>query len=439
MCNQRCLHRMPSYCPQVNCVSNAKSRSKSSDDVRRTVATGTDDLQLDADTLKKMLHPISSTKDADYDRHRHTSTTGVNTLITSTSSIPSVSSSIRREMLRNLHRPTWNYSEESRHSEPVMDRSKVSSYRSEVSRRRSLERTQCVDYTDQSPPPDHYFSDSAANVRRNATPTPSSSGDEGMAGNRCVSFSGGEARLKADNMTGSTGMSGLGSYQGSEQSVRKLLAKVDAVQKGDIRPSSPTIKLLQEYEQHLRNALAKGCDADSYSLNTFETILSQSIENVVSLMREVQSELDAIRREEQQYRSNEDNILSHPMRYHSHHHLGHHNRQHSSAHHPHHHSTTSINFPASFLSNTGSSGHSGRPYWSRSYTLPSRGLSCPPPCTMQGSSSSNLCSSLRKSSAPILDTLSIDSGLFSGLHPQASFESTDSRAYLTSSDVSRLI
>lgn len=475
MYNQRYLQGItPSH---VKSVSDAKSRSKSSDDVRRTVATGTDDLQLDADTLKKMLHPINSSstsiqKDYNYDRHRHTSTTGVNTMITSASSIPSMSSSMRREMLRNLHGSSgWNYSQESRHSEPAMDRSKVS-YRSEVSRRRSLERTQCVDYTDQSPPPDHYFSDSAANVRRLITPTPSSSGDEGLAGGRCVSFSAttGEGRLKGEDVTGTGNMGNnyrVGSgVSSSEQSVRKLLAKVDAVQKGDKRPPSPTIKLLQEYEQHLRNALAKGCEADSYSLNTFETILSQSMENVVSLMREVQNELDAIRREEQQYRGTDENVHSHlqhhhhhhyPTRYHSQHHLAypssassssHRHPLHASLHHPHHHSTTSINFPTSYLSTTGNGmatssatsgnvGRSGRPFWNRSYTLPTRGISCPPSCTLGGSSTSDLCSSLRKASAPIIDTLSIDSGLFSGLHPQASFESTDSRAYLTSSDVSR--
>ncbi|XP_074593013.1 guanine nucleotide exchange factor still life [Brevipalpus obovatus] len=444
------LHRQR-YGPAIGAstVSDAKSRSKSSDDVRRTVATGTDDLQLDSNTLKKMLHPLAgSTKDTTDTGNRHTSTTGVNTLITSTSSIPSISSSARREMLRNLHRSTWSYSQDSRHSEPAMDRSMVSSYRSEVSRRRSLERTQCVDYTDQSPPPDHYFSDSAAMAaggRRATTPTPSSSGDEGLAG---------RARSEGEmGLSGLSGLGGMGGMRGSEQSVRRLLAKVDAVQRGDKRPSSPTIKLLQEYEQHLRNALAKGADADTYSLNTFETILSQSMENVVSLMREVQSELDAIRREEQQYRGNEDNIqhhfIRHPLSSSQYHLPSHH---HSTAY-PHHNSATSINFPtgaasaSSLHSATLASGHhlgssnlsrKGHHHsWNRSYTLPSRGTSLPPP-TMQGSSTSDLCSShLRKSSAPILDTLSIDSGLFStGLHPQASFESNDSKAYLTSSEMS---
>ena len=43
---------------------------------------------------------------------------------------------------------------------------------------------------------------------------------------------------------------------------------------------SPTTQLLQEYEVHLRNTLAKGMDAESYSLHTFEQLLTQSMENL---------------------------------------------------------------------------------------------------------------------------------------------------------------
>lgn len=45
-------------------------------------------------------------------------------------------------------------------------------------------------------------------------------------------------------------------------------------------PGSPTSRLLLEYEMHLRNTLAKGMDAESYSLHTFEALLSQSMENL---------------------------------------------------------------------------------------------------------------------------------------------------------------
>ncbi|XP_035711020.1 protein still life, isoform SIF type 1 isoform X3 [Folsomia candida] len=49
---------------------------------------------------------------------------------------------------------------------------------------------------------------------------------------------------------------------------------------GSPSPGSPTARLLLEYEQHLRNTLAKGMDAESYSLHTFEAIISQSNENL---------------------------------------------------------------------------------------------------------------------------------------------------------------
>ncbi|XP_026674403.1 protein still life, isoform SIF type 1 isoform X3 [Ceratina calcarata] len=45
-------------------------------------------------------------------------------------------------------------------------------------------------------------------------------------------------------------------------------------------PGSPTSRLLLEYEMHLRNTLAKGMDAESYSLRTFEALLTQSMENL---------------------------------------------------------------------------------------------------------------------------------------------------------------
>lgn len=49
-------------------------------------------------------------------------------------------------------------------------------------------------------------------------------------------------------------------------------------------PGSPTSRLLLEYEMHLRNTLAKGMDAESYSLHTFEALLSQSMENLGNIL-----------------------------------------------------------------------------------------------------------------------------------------------------------
>ena len=44
--------------------------------------------------------------------------------------------------------------------------------------------------------------------------------------------------------------------------------------------TSPTSRLLLEYEMHLRNTLAKGLDAESCSLHTFEALLTQSMEDL---------------------------------------------------------------------------------------------------------------------------------------------------------------
>ena len=42
--------------------------------------------------------------------------------------------------------------------------------------------------------------------------------------------------------------------------------------------ASPTSQLLMEYEEHLRNTLEK--DSESFSLQTFEALLSRSMENL---------------------------------------------------------------------------------------------------------------------------------------------------------------
>lgn len=52
-------------------------------------------------------------------------------------------------------------------------------------------------------------------------------------------------------------------------------------------PGSPTSRLLLEYEMHLRNTLAKGMDAESYSLRTFEALLTQSMENLGNLTNRI--------------------------------------------------------------------------------------------------------------------------------------------------------
>lgn len=478
---------------------DTRSRSKSSDDVRRTGATGTED--LDAGGMKKMINPMNGSQhaiahDAMYKTSNTTAIThqpvpgsysepGIRRTSRSSGPVMSRETVSTSSAARPTSVPAWSCKSGEQvasvsgtiamgdhpddHHFSRVDRSRVS--RSEIGRRRSLERMQCIDYTDQSPTSEplpaststetqnknsaaassnhlhhhhhqHQFqqqqqqqqyhtssythphltrqassSSSSAQIHSTAanvtgdrsglvrssasqlttaaavTPTPSSSGDEaGHQGQRHIGGGSSSGHISLSNGGGSSARmrsrSALPTYGGSGDSRDG--------QSNNQRSASPTIKVLQEYEAHLRNALAKGSEADTYSLNTFETILSQSMENVVALMKEVQSEIEAIRREESHYRSG------------------------------------SAADEAVFTHRSGRAGQ-----WSRSYTLPSRGTSLPPPGLL-GASTGDLYSAIRKSSAPVLDTLSVDGAGMHFLRPQSSFESTasDSKAYLTSSEVS---
>ena len=313
-----------------------------------------------------------------------------------------------------------------------VDRSRVT--RSATGRRRSLERMQCFDYTDLSPTtadqvtivPNNPASNPAAAAPTTATPSnlliPTSSDQQQSQQQQSNQQSQQKqlqhqrGRVPQRSTSGTTPTpSSSGDEQGTtaagSESRQQLLTNGRPTRSSKSAPpsghrsGSPTIKVLQEYEHHLRTALAKGNDADTYSLNTFETILSQSMENVVALMKEVQSEIEAIRREESHYRC-----------------------------------TSAFGFRGSAADEAAYLAHSGRNQWSRSYTLPSRGTSLPPSGFMGSSSSDVYHSAVRKASgALLLDTLSIDgAGGMQYLRPQSSFESTasDSRMYLTSSEVS---
>ncbi|GFY50091.1 protein still life, isoform SIF type 1 [Trichonephila inaurata madagascariensis] len=202
----------------------SRNKSKSSDNVFEQSQVDVPGLSLDSNTLKRMLHPLPSNSSPDRD------------------------SELKRRLLRKLN------SDESR------DANRSRQHRSETGRRRSLERSMCLDLPDpdQSPPSDHFLYDNHCYV----TP-PNSSNENSDADRPYVSSDEGPGHFAPTHT-----------------------------------PSSPTSRLLLEYEMHLRNALARGLDAESYSLHTFEALLSQSMENVVALMREVHAELEAIRQEE---------------------------------------------------------------------------------------------------------------------------------------------
>ncbi|GFQ97080.1 protein still life, isoform SIF type 1 [Trichonephila clavata] len=184
----------------------SRNKSKSSDNVFEQSQVDVPGLSLDSNTLKRMLHPLPSNSSPDRD------------------------SELKRRLLRKLN------SDESR------DANRSRQHRSETGRRRSLERSMCLDLPDpdQSPPSDHFLYDNHCYV----TP-PNSSNENSDADRPYVSSDEGPGHFAPTHT-----------------------------------PSSPTSRLLLEYEMHLRNALARGLDAESYSLHTFEALLSQSMENV---------------------------------------------------------------------------------------------------------------------------------------------------------------
>ncbi|CAG2100434.1 unnamed protein product [Medioppia subpectinata] len=181
--------------------SAAQLRSKSQEDVRRvaTTATTTDDLMCDrittttastlsSEALKRMLRDVTS---ANQDARHH-------------------------ERPKSLS--------EMCQSRDTMDRSR--SHRSLEGRRRSLERSQCVDLTDASPPtPRHRVTEETA--------------------------------------------------------------------------------LLDDYETELRRRLATQTSRESRedAMEVFESLLKESMDDVATLMREVQQELQQIRAEEKRFKS----------------------------------------------------------------------------------------------------------------------------------------
>lgn len=193
-----------------------RNKSKSSDNVFEQQPG----LSLDSDTLKRMLNPLGGG--------------GGGGSMHSSPDETAAELALKRRLMRKLT------SEDSTSS---FDRSRQ--HRSETGRRRSLERSMCLDLPDpadlqSSPPSDHFgLYDNRMYV------TPPNSSNENSDQDRPYVSSGDEAP-------------GPPGHQGG----------------------SPTGRLLLEYEMHLRNALARGLDAESYSLHTFEALLSQSMENV---------------------------------------------------------------------------------------------------------------------------------------------------------------
>lgn len=203
---------------------HTRTKSKSSDDVfERSQGGDLAALSLDSNTLKRMLHPLLSNMSSHSSPEQEMLGNGRGRADGRKSD---GEGSVRSVRLTN--------------SRPRSAGSRSRQNRSEKGRRRSLERRMCLDLTDadQSPPSDNLLYDNLCYAT-----TPSSSNENSDA-----------PYLSSDEGAGQPAISHT--------------------------PSSPTSRLLMEYEMHLRNALARGLDAESYSLHAFEALLTQSMENV---------------------------------------------------------------------------------------------------------------------------------------------------------------
>lgn len=533
------------YTPNVQ-VCDVRCKSKSSDDVRKSVSTGTEDLDRSALTAQNTshnarrlmpLHPLPSSKttttmqtsgpgkisgyqsDHGLTRRMNMQTTGTNT----TCNVPNCNLAHRSKIdafsqnayPRPTSVPNWNFGT-SEDSADVDVRSRP--FRSETGRRRSLERTACVDYTDQSPPSDTYMLENLKKMfhqqqtqqkqqQQNGlqnklsglkqgqhTPTPTSTSGEdynetAIALALANSVKQGRKAAIQQNLNALLGnklanklllnnIQQLSKQNSSEQvppssttitpgSLPKQQPQPQStIQSQQTGTSSPTIKALQEYERlenNLRNMLARGSstELENFSLNTLETLVSKSLENVVSLMNEVQNELDAIQLEEQQYRAEQETSQNQKLLT---------NQQQQAQ-------TAKDIFSQQFNQDLKGDKH----YWSRSYSLPrnKQGLSSslninkPQSVTgispsqrfgnlastnassslgfglnmaglLSGTGSNDLFKEMKKrstSSTPFLDAISMDNlaYLTGGWNAgQASFETQDSRVNLTWSEVGLL-
>ncbi|XP_043277987.1 protein still life, isoform SIF type 1 isoform X3 [Venturia canescens] len=233
-----------------------KSKSKSTDDMRiENAQNGC--ISLDPITLKKMLKPIPSID----------------------SSVTSPEMTMKRHHTINYYHPNNNNQKYmpseaenenyvDHHRRPYNNKCQVSRSVHELGRPYTggrgrlyldLERNRCTG--DISPPSDNVIFDNQCYA---TTPSSSNGNSDMEQPNHCNS-------RRCNNQGGGGGCGGGGG--GGQTYQQQNMQSVST-------PGSPTSRLLLEYEMHLRNTLAKGMDAESYSLHTFEALLTQSMENL---------------------------------------------------------------------------------------------------------------------------------------------------------------
>ncbi|KAL0126687.1 hypothetical protein PUN28_005216 [Cardiocondyla obscurior] len=247
----------------VNNNHSHRSKSKSTDDMR--IENAQNGLSLDSNTLKRMLKPMPSvdspvaSPETTRKRHNHHSYH----YHPSNNNQKYMMQEVDNENYAHPYRAPYNNKFQGSRSIHDMSRQYSASASHHVRRTSCTlgctslpaggrsrtyldsERNRCTG--DMSPPSDNIIFDNQCYAT-----TPSSSN--------------GNSDMEQPNHCNSRRCNGGQTYQQSMQSVST--------------PGSPTSRLLLEYEMHLRNTLAKGMDAESYSLRTFEALLTQSMENL---------------------------------------------------------------------------------------------------------------------------------------------------------------
>ncbi|XP_025990148.1 protein still life, isoform SIF type 1 isoform X2 [Solenopsis invicta] len=228
----------------VNNNHGHRSKSKSTDDMRIENAQN-GGISLDSNTLKRMLKPMPSidspvtSPEMTRKRHSHHSYH----YHPSNNNQKYMMQEVDNENYAHPYRAPYNNKfQGSRSAHDMMSR-QYSGGRGRTYL--DSERNRCTG--DMSPPSDNVIFDNQCYAT-----TPSSSN--------------GNSDMEQPNHCNSRRCNGGQTYQQNMQSVST--------------PGSPTSRLLLEYEMHLRNTLAKGMDAESYSLRTFEALLTQSMENL---------------------------------------------------------------------------------------------------------------------------------------------------------------
>ncbi|XP_071556158.1 protein still life, isoform SIF type 1 isoform X7 [Temnothorax nylanderi] len=226
----------------VNNNHGHRSKSKSTDDMR--IENAQNGISLDSNTLKRMLKPMPSidspvtSPEMTRKRHSHHSYH----YHPSNNNQKYMMQEVDNENYAHPYRAPYNNKFQGSRSAHDMSR-QYSGGRGRTYL--DSERNRCTG--DMSPPSDNVIFDNQCYAT-----TPSSSN--------------GNSDMEQPNHCNSRRCNGGQTYQQGMQSVST--------------PGSPTSRLLLEYEMHLRNTLAKGMDAESYSLRTFEALLTQSMENL---------------------------------------------------------------------------------------------------------------------------------------------------------------